>query len=290
MGKGGGQTTTTVSQAPPPTEEERQLTALNIQLAQKQLEQINSLQPFQQELLNQALTQLKTQSAIDQAITPEQQAQAFKDEFTRSQKLGPIQDELLQLQLDQLRSGGAATPEQIAKIKEATDAAITAGSGDIDLSTQRGIGLISDQLANSRGLRLSDSPITSEAALLARSGEDQKASLIKNLRAGEVASRLNFPLAVQQLQSGVNINQQEINNSVRQFQQGLQQQAYQNRLAMAGSTGLGLTGATSGIGSDTLRNLTNSRLSNSTQTATTNRRYGLGDYILGATRVAGTFL
>lgn len=115
--------------------------------------------------------------------------------------------------------------------------------GDIDLSTKRGIGLISDELANSRGLRLSDSPITAEAGLLARAGEDQKASLIKNLRAGEASARLNFPLAAQQITSGINLNQQQLADAARLFQADLRQRAYQNRLTLTGtasSQGIGL--------------------------------------------------
>lgn len=271
---GGGGSQTVVNQPAPKSSEETELDKLNLELARKQLANLDSLAPFQQELLTNALQSLKQQNANDAAfnaaVTPEQQAAAYKAEFERAQRLGPIQDELLQLQLDDLRRGGAASPEQLARIKEATDAGIAAGSADIDTQTQRGIGLIADELANARGLRLTDSPIAREATLLARSGEDQKASLVKNLRAGEASARLNYPLAAQQLMSGINMNQQNVASSAQQFQQDLRQRAFQNRLAMTGQasqTGIGL----SSISGGGIRNA-----NPSTQTTTSKQGIGLG--------------
>ena len=232
---------------PPPTESELELQKLNVELAKKQLAQVDQLAPFQQQLLEQASADLSRTSslnaAFDAAVTPEQQAAAYKSEFERTQRLGPIQDELLQLQLDELRQGGKATPEQLQLIKEATDAGILSGTSDIDASTGRGIGLIADELANARGLRLSDSPISGEAALLAREGEIQKGGLIRSLRAGEAQARLNYPLAAQQVQSGINLNQQTVASSAQQFQEQLRQQAFNNRMLMTGSAqqgGIGL--------------------------------------------------
>lgn len=262
---GGGSSSTNI---PPPTEQEKQLTALNAQLAQKQLDQINELQPFQKQLLESASADLsrttKLNSALDAAVTPEQQGQQALADFQRNQKLGPMQDELLQLQLDQLKNGGKATPDQIAQIGQATDASIAAGTNDINTQTKRGIGLISDELANSRGLRLSDSPIGSEAALLTRAGNDQIGSLTTNLRANQANSVLNYPLAVQGLQSGINQNQQTLNQAAQNFQSQLKQQAYTNRLSMTGQAqqgGIGL--ASIGDPNAALRSLTSSRMGNS---------------------------
>lgn len=235
-------------QSAPPSPQELELMQLQSELSKKQLAQIDQLQPFQQQLIDQSMSELKRQSAVQDAVggavTPEQQAALAKQDYERALKFGPIQDELMQLQLDAARQGGRATPEQLAQIKEATDAGITAGTSDIDMSTKRGIGLISDELANSRGLRLSDSPITSEAALLARGGEDQKASLIKNLRAGQATAALNYPLAVSQINSGINLNTQQVADAAKTFQADLRQRAFQNRMALTGQTaqtGLGLS-------------------------------------------------
>lgn len=268
---GGGGTTTVQNTTAAPSAEELELIKLNTDLAKRQLANLDSLQPFQQELLKLTMDDLRRQgamnTALEGAVTPEQQAAAYKAEFDRAQKLGPVQDELLQLQLDQLRRGGAATPEQEKLIRESTEAGISAGSGDIDAATQRGIGLIADELANARGLRLSDSPISSEAALLAREGQIQKGSLVKNLRAAEASAKMNYPLAVQQMQSGIASTQQQLAQSAAQFNVDLRQRAYQNRLALAGQTsqqGIGLA-SIGGGGAAALNALTGSRLANSTQ-------------------------
>lgn len=243
---GGGSSRTTVQPAPL-TPEQTALTGLQVQLAQKQLDNINALAPYQQELLTSATSTLKSQTdyqtALDKAITPEDQAAAAAEQFKQARTLGPIQTELAQLQLDAIKQGGRATDQQKSDIAAATDAAISAGTGDINTQMQRGIGLISDELANARGLRLSDSPIGSEAALLTRAGNDQVSSLIKNLRANQASSVLNYPLAAQGLISGINTNASNINAAATNFQDQLRQQAYQNRMMMmgsAGNTGLGL--------------------------------------------------
>ena len=264
---------TTINTAAPPTEEEKQLIAINTELAKKQLANVDAMAPFQKELLDLSIADLRRQgvetAALDAAITPEQRATAAKSDFERSQRLGPMQDELMQMQLEELRRGGAATPEQLARIKEATDLGIEAGSADIDISTQRGIGLISDELANSRGLRLTDSPIMNEAGYLAQSGQDQKASLIKNLRASQAQAALNYPLAVQSLQSGINLNQQGVAQNAAQFQADLRARAQMNRLALTGQasgSGIGLAGLGAGVGASSLHSLTGARSNTQYQT------------------------
>lgn len=251
------------------TEEERKLVELTTQLAQKQLDSIDQLQPFQQELVKQSLAQLQQQGALDtamnSAVSPEDQAKLAKMQYDQAMQLGPMQQEIAQMQLDAMKQGGRATPEQLDAIKSATDASIESGSNDIDLSTKRGIGLIADEMANARGMRLSDAPIGSEAALLARGGEDQKASLIKNLRAGQATAALNYPLAVQQMQSGIGLSQQNVAQAAQNFQADLRQRAYQNRLALAGATssgGIGLASVGSGAGASALGSLSSVRTKN----------------------------
>lgn len=254
FGDGESSSNTTVTTAPP-SPEEAALIQLNTQLAQKQLDNINALQPYQKQLMEYSSAQLSNQQAYDKAlnaaISPEDQAAAAKEQFDQARIMGPMQTQLAQMQLDELKRGGAATDEQKKNISDATDAALQAGYGDIDTQTKRGIGLISDELANSRGLRLSDSPIGSEAAMLVRAAGDQKSSLTNNLRANQANATLNYPLAVQGLMSGINSNQQSFSSAASNFQAQLRQQAYQNRLALSGQTsssGIGLAGLGSGAG------------------------------------------
>lgn len=295
---GGGDKSTTVVNTPGPmSDEERELIKLQTDLSKRQLANIDQLQPFQKELIDLSLADLRRQkaesAALDAVITPEQRAAASKADFERAQRLGPIQDELLQRQLDEIRRGGGASPEQIQRIKEAADAGIAAGTSDIDASTQRGIGLISDELANSRGLRLSDSPIKGEAALLAREGEIQKGSLVKNLRAGEATARLNYPLAAQQLTSGINLSTQQVTDAARTFQSELRQRAFQNRLALTGQTsGTGIGLASIGDPSRSIAGLQSLRGSTS-QTNTSGGGMdlqGIGSLAGGIAGVAGIFM
>lgn len=281
-GLGGSTSTTQTTNLPALSQEERDLISLNAQLTQRQLSAIDQMQPFQKALLEQAMSELQSNQQLDTAfnaaVSPEDQAAAYKAEFDRAKRLGPVQEELSQLQLDAVRRNGAATPEQQALIKSAADRAIEAGSSDIDLSTQRGIGLIADELANSRGLRMSDTPITREATLLARSGQDQKASLTKNLRSTQATSELNYPLAVQGLTSNIATSQQNVAQAAQQFQQELRQRAFQNRMALTGqgtSTGIGLSSV--GGGNAALSALTQSRLNSGSTTTDVSKGIGLSD-------------
>jgi hypothetical protein len=263
----GGGSTKVTNEAPPPTAQETELTSLNLELAKRQLANIDQLAPIQQKLLQQASSALDAQTAdqaaLDAAISPADRAAQTKQQFDQATKSGELNTQLLQKQLDQLNSGGAATPEQQKLIADATDRAIAAGTGDIDTQTKRGIGMISDELANARGLRLSDAPIGSEAALLTRAAGDQKSSLINNLRANQANANLNYPMAVQ----GIQLAQQGQGNAVQDFQATLRQQAVANRAAMVGqgfNNGLGIA-SSPGIGLGAMANLAQTRGMNSAQ-------------------------
>lgn len=251
---GSGQNThSTNITTPAPSAEEQELIRLNTQLAQRQLQNIDQLQPFQKELIELSLADLRRQgassSALDAAISPEDQASFAKEEFERARKLGPVQDQILEQQLANMR--GELTPGQ----QTAVDAQIAAGYGDIDRATGEGIGLIADELANSRGLRLSDTPILREATMLADSGLQQKASLSKNIRASALTQ-------MPQVSAGIGMGQQNLASQTQAFQAELRQRAFQNRLALTGQTsssGIGLATVGSGAGASALSSLAGNR-------------------------------
>jgi hypothetical protein len=172
---------------------------------------------------------------------------------------------LLQAQLAAMR--GEVSPEMRARIEEATSSAIAAGSADIDEATTEGIGLIADEIANSRGLRLTDTPILREATLLAESGMKQKAGLQRNLRANQMASLVQAP----QLASGIGLAQQQLAAQTQGFQAQLRQQAFQNRMALTGGalqSGIGLASIGAGAGASALGSLSGVRAQNrDTQTS-----------------------
>lgn len=271
LGSGESETNVTTS-TPPPSPEELELIRINTQLAQRQLQNIDQLAPFQRELLETSLADFRRgaaeSAAMDAAISPADRAAMARQEFDRARRLGPIQDQILEMQLANMR--GELTPGQQA----AADAAIKAAHGDIDLATEEGIGLISDELANSRGLRLTDTPILREATLLARSGQQQKASASKNIRA---SAMLNMP----QISSGIGMSQQNLAQATQMFQAELRQRAFQNRMALTGQTaqsGIGLATVGSGAGSSALSSLSGVRGANRNVSGT---GFNPGEYLSG---------
>lgn len=251
------------------TKEEKALIAIQSDLAKKQLAQIDQLAPFQKKLLEASMADLERQSrssaALDAAISPEDQAALQKAEFDRAKRLGPIQDQILEMQLANMR--GELTPAQ----QQAVQAGIDAGYGDIDRATSEGIGLIADELANARGLRLTDTPILREATMLSQAGLEQKSSLAKNLRAQAM-----FQLPGQS--SAIGLGQQNVAEAAKQFQSELRQRAFQNRMALTGNTaqtGIGL--ASIGNPGQTLSALTSSRLAGASTSTSGNRGVGIGE-------------
>lgn len=235
-----------------PHEDEKQLIALNTELARNQVANIDQMEPFQREMFIQSLSELRNQgqlnSEFDKYLPAADQARFAAQDMQRAGEMGAGQGDLSASLTKQLLAGGTASPEQLKAIQEAADAAIASGSSDIDISTQRGVSQIADELANQRGMRLSDTPIMREAALLERGGQDQKAALIKSVRAGQANNVLNYPLAV----AGVNLSQQDKAQAATQFQAQLRQLAQQNRLSMYGTTsgsGIGLANVGAGAGS-----------------------------------------
>lgn len=254
-GSGRDQVNVTTS-TPPPSAEEQELIRIATQIAQSQLNNINALAPFQRELLEASLAGLRSQTELDKAlggaISPADQAALLKANFEREKKLGPIQDQILEMQLANMR--GELTPAQQA----AVDAQIKAGFGDIDTATSESLGIISDEVANSRGLRLSDSPIMREAGELAKHAIKQKASFAGNLRAQAL-----FQMPGQS--AGIGLAQQQLAEGTKQFQAQLRQQAAQNRMALTGqslSSGIGLATAGGGAGSSALSALSGVRTAN----------------------------
>lgn len=240
------QTKTTAAMSP----EEQQLIALNTELTQKQLGNVNAatgLQGQANTAAGQALaTTQANDAAVSGALSPQELATQAQQQYDRAQAAGANSDTLQAINTQIAQSGGAPTAEQVARIKAAADAAITAGSGDINMQLQRGIGVIADEQANQRGLRFStDTPILREGTLLARSAQDNIANLSAGIRAGEANNMLSYPLQANASTSGVASNQQQINQAAQQFQADLMQKAQANRLALTGQAsqgGIGLAG------------------------------------------------
>ena len=167
--------TTTV---PEPTANELALQAKQLELAEFQLTELRRQSDLQTEFAAQIEPFLELQA---------EEAQAALEERER---LAPIQEELLNLALEDLRRGGAATPEQIDLIEEAGAAALARGETDIERFRTESLEALREELAPGLGLRPSDTPIHSTAAPAspprrpARVGSSPRASAAPRRRRG----------------------------------------------------------------------------------------------------------
>lgn len=276
---GGSSTTTTV--VPEASAEERELQKINVDLARKQLAAIEKQTAFQEKQFAAAEPGLaalgREQTIRSELITPEEEKELIRQDIERQQRLGPIQDELLQRQLEEIRRGSGASPEEIEAIEKATGRATEAGGLAVDEATRRGLELVREELAPSLGLRPTDAPITDRGLRLAQEGIRQKARLSSELGSAQAQAELNFPLARQQAVSTQLGFTQNLAQSARSFQSQLRQQAFNNRMRLSGQTGqqgLGLASMGDPLGAQNL--MAQQRFQGAP--TTTSRGAGLSDY------------
>ena len=248
-GSGGGKTTVT-NQIPAKTPEEielikKQNSILDIQIQElrRQNDALSAIFPDQQRLL-QAQTSAaitfadvqKEQLELTRELTPLAVA-AQKEQLELTRETTPLVRRQLALQTqltEQAIKELEGTPEEqeIRKLSGQRTLAILRGEAPPLLPGQQErintifgaareeatteLTRFGEDIATSRGLRVSDSPIGNE---LAR----QKRFLEQNLAAGKAGAELNVGQA-----------QMQFDEAVRQFQTNLQQQAFQNRLALTG--------------------------------------------------------
>lgn len=150
----------------------------------------------------------------------------------RSERQAEIASEISELQLADIKRGGAATPEQLALIGEATAAAQKTGEADIERFRTATLRQINEEIASASGLRPTDTPIV---RLSERAGEEasrQQGILTSRLAETNATARLNFPLAQSQLQSSIAGSQQGLALAAQSFQDQLKQRAIDNRFRL----------------------------------------------------------
>lgn len=276
--KGGGSSTTTVD---PPTAEETALTVKQTELAQFQLEELRrqtDLQAAEQERLAPLIAQLEELQPL--------QLDLAKQDLSRALELGPIQDELLQLELENIKRGGAATPEQEQLIGQATERGIELGESDIAKFQSDATERIAQELAPALGLRPTDTPVIDRASRIAEEAVRQQGQLVSGLRQAEATAKLNFPLAAQQLQSAQTQFQQNLAQSTAEFQAQLRNSAFLNRLRLSETPqqfGLGLATGVSVPG------LGRSRQGSTTRTSGSPSLSGIGSVLSGVGSIVGLF-
>ena len=233
--KGGSKT---VVQPAQPTPEETEFTKKQIELAEFQLEELRrqrELQEAERERLEPLISEFEELLPLQFEFATEQ--------LERAGRLGPIEEELLQLELESIRRGGGATEQEQALIDEASARAIEQGESDIARFQTETTERIAQELAPALGLRPTDTPVLDRAARIAAEATRQQGQLVSGVRQAQATAGLNFPLARQQLQSARTQFQQQLSQATQQFQQQLSQAAVLNRLRLGGQglqQGLGL--------------------------------------------------
>lgn len=245
---GGKGETTTVTQTAIPEKSPEELSLLKKQndLLEIQLQEVKRQNDALAEVFPQQKELLKAQTSA--ALS---QVELFRSSMKLLEET-PAQKEIRELSEQRAIAtlkGEAPplSPQQEKQIEGLYGAAETAG--------QRGIRQFAEELAASRGLRLTDTPIGAE--VLTKEREFQEA-----LQGAKAGAKLN-----------VGQSQQVFTENVRQFQEGLRQTAFQNRLALVGRSATptfatGLAGTSAAQISPLLSTLSQERIAGATKTQT----------------------
>lgn len=302
---GGKTTTTSTTTIPPPTKEETALTAKQTELADAQLKALSSAGTFTDAYYKAATPLISTtaelyQKELDNLNSSDYQARqdkynAYLDaQLASATKNQPLYDELLQLQVDQIKNGYAATPAQEKLINEATDAALKSGTSDIGKAETDALRALRLELAPSLGLRPSDSAVLDRGGRVAEEAVRQTGKLTSDLAATNAMAKLNYPLAADKLTSDTTLASSRLLGATEEFQSGLASAASANRLALlgsgsgytyqAGNLGLGLATGSYGTSalSSALSGYQKDRYASATTTGTTTKGFGFGDILGGA--------
>lgn len=261
MGGGSKSTTSTkVEQTP----EEKEYNRVQIDLAKQQLRLVEEQHGWQSEIYNitrplLAKYGLMVDQQFDEWNSPEAAdlRTRYRDlesaQLDAQMRMLPIQEELMQMQLDEIRRGGRATEEQKRLIGEITDRAIETGDIDINRFLNQGLGQIREELAPARGLRPTDSPMLDAGGRVLEEAIRQKGQLTSQMRGAQANAELNFPLNASQVFSAQNQWQQNFGAQMGQFIAQQRGQADANRTQLmtqlftspmsAGEQGLSLINA-----------------------------------------------
>lgn len=250
MSKSSGSTTVNV---PPPSEQELELGDFNSDFVRAQLGAFNRAMSNQTRLWNSAYPGMQRQrmedAAFNEMVSPEQMAAFRLDEMNRASERGQMDDEIARIQLDQLRRGGKATPEEEAYIDQIMGGQIAAGKSGIERFMSEGLDSIANELAPARGLRPTDSPIQDRAFKLGGEAMRMYGDLETGIRTAGAEAKLNYPLAKAGVMNQSAQFQQNLGQSIRDFQLQLKAQADMNRQQLALGANSQLFGGMSSVGS-----------------------------------------
>jgi hypothetical protein len=245
MGGGGGKSSGSSKPVKVPLSgEEEQLQAMNLQVAQNIMDAIRAQSQFQTQQFASLGPVFEgmgaEQAAWNAALSPEQRVAMLQSDLARGERGAQIGDQLRDLELERIRSG-VATPEQRSALNELFAARLGIGESDINRITGEGLQQLRGELAPSLGLRSTDTPIMDRGGNIVSEGIRQKSQLARQLAGEQAQAEIAMPFQTAPLAQ----YQQQLLNAQGEFQKGLQQAAFTNRMALAsqvGQQGLGLAG------------------------------------------------
>jgi len=198
-------------------------------------------------------------------------------QLTPAEKNAKSQQEILDIQLANLKQGTNATPEQIEQINRATGAAQTQGEIDIERFRTNTLKAINEEVALASGLNPADTPIRALGDRASAEAIRQQGNLTSTLAGANATARLNYPLAASTVSNATAQSAGGLNLAASQFQAELAQQASNNRYRLFSSpfqgpqTNMGAGSLALGLGAQ--------RTSGGTTSATSNRGLGLNDIV-----------
>lgn len=223
------------------------------QLQQLGVERAEAAQPLFMDLLGQSRGQqsqlseifgrgLEEQQAFNALRSPEDVAQTDLGRLQSVENLGGIDQDILERLLALSTS---ANPDQVARIAEIADRAISGGLSDLGRFRDETFESFREQSA-ARGLRPTDTPILNQ---FGRSSEEfgrQAQQLINSIRQQQLTKELSQPLA----EAGLGLSQltsaSDVANRRRVFESNLQSQAEARRLGLGASLQGQATGLATG--------------------------------------------
>lgn len=138
-------------------------------------------------------------------------------------------------QAEAAQRGAQLTPEQEALINERAAQAIGLGESDINRFLQQTGRTLREELAPGLGLRAISSPIEDRGQIAREEALRQQGQLVRGVRGQAAQQMLDYPLQAGQFETQQRTAGITMTEAVRQFQEQLAQQAFQNRMNLGGT-------------------------------------------------------
>jgi len=245
----GGSTSKTKSYPVPKTAREKQLERTQLQFARETLDAFRAQGEFQRvqaALAPTALEEISGQEDPLSALSRAERSELIRDYYMEAMEGTRRAAELSDLELERIKRGAAATPEQAALIKAVADAELASGLQDISRYAGEEREALAEELAPRLGLHRSDTPILDRGGRISSAAIEAAAKLVSDVRGRQAQAMLSYPLAAGEYTGTSALAQQQLGYSRADVLADLNQRAYENRLALTGqigAQGLGLASA-----------------------------------------------